>query len=140
MAFLLDTNVFAELRKRHPDHRVVAWVRSTPSGALFTSTLVVGEIRKGIEKVRRRDEQQAARLESWLEDLRRGYADRLLPVTADVAERWGRFNSPDPDPVPVVDGLLAATAEVHGLTLVTRNVKDVGRTGVACLDPSAFEG
>ncbi|NGN66150.1 type II toxin-antitoxin system VapC family toxin [Streptomyces sp. A7024] len=138
MAFLVDTNVFSELRRRKPDSRVVAWVRSTPGGSLFTSTLVVGEIRKGIENVRRRDERQAARLESWLEELRRGYADRLLPVTADVAERWGRFSSPDP--LPVVDGLLAATAAVHGLTLVTRNVKDVGRTGVPCLDPFAFEG
>ena len=70
---------------------------------------------------------------AWLARLERDYADRILPITAEVAEEWGRFNVPDP--VPVIDGLLAATARVHGLTLVTRNVGDLARTGVPLLNP-----
>jgi predicted nucleic acid-binding protein len=131
--YLLDTNVLSELRKRQPSRNVLAWVAATPPGALFTSSLVIGELRKGIENVRRRDQAQATRLADWLAELRTGYGDRILPVTSDIAERWGRFSSPGP--VPVVEGLLAATAQEHGLVLATRNVKDVRRTGVACVDP-----
>ena len=97
--------------------------------------LVVGEIRQGIERLRRRDPSQAAVFETWLATLRRDYADRILPVTVQIADEWGRLNVPDP--VPAIDGLLAATARVHGLTLVTRNTADVARTGVALLNPFA---
>ena len=95
----------------------------------------MGEVRRGIESIRRRDVPSALALELWLATLTDGFADRILPVDRNVAEEWGRLNVPDP--VPTVDGLLAATARVHGLTLVTRNTRDVERTGVPLLDPTA---
>jgi hypothetical protein len=102
---------------------------------LFLSVLVVGEIRRGIERLARRDSVQAKVFEQWLSQLVDVYGDRIIPITADVADVWGRLNVPDP--VPVVDGLLAATALVHGWTLVTRNIDDVASTGVHLLDPFA---
>lgn len=94
---------------------------------------MVGEIRQGVERLRRRDPNQAKVFDRWLAALRRDYGDRVLPITAAVAEEWGRLNAPDP--LPVVDGLLAATAKVHDLTLVTRNTAQVERTGVRLLNP-----
>ena len=133
MSFLLDTDVLWEVRKPAGDANVRAWLASVRGAELYLSVLVVGEIRQGIEGLRRRDQPQAAVFEAWLATLRRYYADRILPVTTEIAEAWGRLNVPVP--VPAIDGLLAATARVHGLTLVTRNTADVARTGVALLNP-----
>lgn len=138
MSYLLDTNVLSEARKPAGDAHVRAWLASVRGAELYLSVLVVGEIRQGIERLRRRDPPQAAVFEAWLATLRRDYADRILPVTAEIAEEWGRLNVPDP--VPAIDGLLAATARVHGLTLVMRNTADVARTGVALLNPFAPRG
>lgn len=102
---------------------------------MFTSVLVLGEIRRGIELIRRRDGPSALALEQWLERLASDFAERVLPIDARVADLWGSLNVPDP--IPTVDGLLAATALVHDLVLVTRNVRDVERTGVRLLDPAA---
>ncbi len=135
MSFLLDTNVLSEIRKRAPDPGVASWFGSVPADKLFLSVLVVGEIRQGIDRLARRDPAQAEIFERWLGQLVNGYADRVVPVTVPIAEAWGRLNVPDP--VPVVDGLLAATALVHDWTLVTRNVSDVASTGVRLLDPFA---
>jgi len=99
--------------------------------------LVVGEIRQGIGRLARRDLAQAEIFEQWLGRLVHAYGDRIVPITARVAEAWGRLNVPDP--VPVVDGLMAATALVHDWTLVTRNADDVASTGVRLLDPFARE-
>lgn len=134
MAFLLDTNVVSELRKRSPDARVVAWQAANSRAAVYLSTMVVGEIRRGVERLRPRDSKQAELLERWLTGLTSTYRDRLLPVTVEVAEEWGRMSATG-QPPPVIDGLMAATARVHGLTLVTRNVADVARTGVALVNP-----
>jgi toxin FitB len=123
----------SEARKAGGNPGVKRWIAGVDSDELFLSVLVVGEIRQGIERLRRRDPDQARVFERWLATLRRDHGDRVLPVTAAVAEEWGRLNVPDP--LPVVDGLLAATAKVHGLTLVTRHVTQVERTGVALLDP-----
>ncbi|HEX4724746.1 MAG TPA: type II toxin-antitoxin system VapC family toxin [Pseudonocardiaceae bacterium] len=133
MNFLLDTNVVSEIRKKVPNVGVATWFDSVSPHELFLSVLVVGEIRQGIQRLARRDSSQAKILEEWLTQLVDGYGDRIVPITADVAEVWGRLNVPDP--LPVVDGLLAATALVHGYTLVTRNVDDVASTGVRLLDP-----
>jgi predicted nucleic acid-binding protein len=133
VSFLLDTNVVSQLRKREPDRAVMSWLASVRAADLHLSVLVVGEIRNGIERLARRDREQASAHERWLVELLDLYADRIAPVTAEVAETWGRINVPDP--LPVVDGLLAATALVHDWTLVTRNVTDVRRTGVRLLDP-----
>ena len=136
MSFLVDTNVLSELRKGpRANARVVDWFRSVDDAALHLSVLVIGELRQGVERLRRRDPPAAAKLDRWLHELIERHADRTLPVDAAVADRWGRLNVPDP--IPAVDGLLAATALVHSLTLVTRNVRDVQRTGVRHLDPFA---
>jgi toxin FitB len=137
VSYLLDTNVVSEIRKKTPDPRVSAWFASVPDDELFLSVLAVGEIRQGIERLARRDLAQAEIFELWLGRLVRAYGDRIVPITARVAEAWGRLNVPDP--VPVVDGLMAATALVHDWTLVTRNVDDVASTGVRLLDPFARE-
>lgn len=134
MAYLLDTNVISELRKTTPNPHVLAWQQRQTRVEAFVSTLAVGEIRQGIERVRPRDPAQADVLERWLTGLVSTYRDRILPVTTAIAEEWGRLNI-SPQPPPVVDGLMAATARVHHLVLVTRNVNDVARTGVAVLNP-----
>ena len=133
MSYLLDTNVLSEVRKPRGDERVKAWFASVRSDQLFLSVLVVGEIRQGVERLKQRDPVQAAVYDTWLDTLRRDYRDRILPITVGIAETWGRFNAPDP--LPVIDSLLAATAHVHKLALVTRNVTDVARTGVSLFNP-----
>jgi predicted nucleic acid-binding protein len=133
VSYLLDTNVVSEIRKKAPDPGVSAWFAAVEADELFLSVLVVGEIRQGIERLARRDPVQAEIFDRWLSQLVRAYGDRVVPVTARVAEAWGRLNVPEP--VPVVDGLMAATALVHDWTLVTRNVGDVASTGVRFLDP-----
>ena len=136
MSWLLDTNIVSELRKgERANPGVRAWFAEAADESLFTSVLVVGELRCGIESIRRRDVPSALALERWLAGLTDGFADRILPVDREVAEQWGSLKVPDP--VPTVDGLLAATALVHGLTLVTRNTRDGARTGVLLLDPTA---
>lgn len=134
MAFLLDTNVISELRKRRRnDSKVQVWLSSVPSDDLFTSVIVIGEIRRGIEKIRPADPVFASRLELWLHALQSDYQGRLLSITEEIAEFWGTLCPNDPLPEP--DGLIAATALYHGMTLVTRNVEHVQRSGVNLLDP-----
>lgn len=134
MKFLLDTNVIAELRKgARANARVRAWFAGVDPDSIVLSVLTIGEIRRGIDNLRRRDLRSARVLERWLRRLVLEHQNRILPVDLTIAEEWGRLNVPDP--IPVVDGLLAATAKVHGLTLTTRNVKDVARTGVSLLNP-----
>lgn len=135
MGFLLDTNIISEVRKKEPHPGVSRWFSSVPENELFVSVLVIGEIRQGVDRLARRDPLQAEMLERWLAGLVAGYEDRIVAITTDVAEAWGRLNVPDP--VPVVDGLLAATALVRGWTLVTRNGRDVASTGVDLLNPFA---
>ncbi len=129
----MDTNVLSETRRPRGDEGVKRWVSSTPSDDLYLSVLVVGEVRRGIERLKRRDPDQAGVYEAWLATVLRDYADRIVPVDVEAADEWGRMSVPDP--VPIVDGLMAATAKVRGMTFVTRNTADVERTGVAVLDP-----
>lgn len=134
MGYLIDTNVLSELQKGdRADPGVRAWYASTAGRELYLSVPVLGEVRQGIERLRRRDPEQAQRLEQRMALIQSRLTDRILPVSAAVAERWGRNNVPDA--LPVIDGLLAATALEHDLTLVTRNVRDVQRSGVRLLNP-----
>ena len=136
MSYLIDTSVLSELRKGpRCDSRVARWFADVAADDVFLSVLAVGEIRRGVERIRRRDAGSARSLEAWLRRLVAEHSDRILPIDGAVAEEWGRLNVPDP--VPVIDGVMAATARVHGLTLATRNVKDIKRTGVACVNPFA---
>ena len=132
--YLIDTNVISEVRKGSRCHPAVrTWWSSTAADEKFLSVLTIYEIRKGIENIRRRDVRSAVTLEKWLLGIIEDHADRILVVDVDIAEECGRLNASGP--LPVIDGLIAATAKVHGLTLVTRNVPDIARTGVDALNP-----
>ena len=135
MSWLVDTNILSELRKgdRAPEG-IRDWFAAAQDGDLFTSVLVLGEIRRGIESLRRRDPTAALALEQWLGRLNASFSDRILPVDGQVADRWGFLNVPNP--LPTIDGLLAATAIVHDLVLVTRNTRDVASTGARVFDPT----
>jgi predicted nucleic acid-binding protein len=134
LSYLVDTKVISELRKgERADPAVRAWFASVEDEEIFLSVLTVGEIRQGVERIRRRDLVAATALDRWLDRVVDMHRDRLVPVDRLVAEEWGRMNVPDP--LPVIDGLLAATAKVTGLTLATRNVADVERTGVDLVNP-----
>jgi predicted nucleic acid-binding protein len=136
VSYLVDTNVLSELRKGPRCHgRVASWFAGVPEESLHLSVLVVGEVRRGIERIRRRDARGAEALDRWLATIVTTYGDRILPVDIRIARTWGGLNVPHP--LPTIDGLLAATALVHGLVLVTRNTKDVARTGAPFLDPFA---
>jgi len=132
--YLVDTNVISEVRKGQRCHEsVAAWWSTVAPEEIFLSVLTIGEIRKGIESVRRRDARSASTLETWLLRLISHYRDQILAIELDVVEEWGWMSVPDP--LPVIDGLIAATAKVRGLTLVTRNIVDFARTGVDCFNP-----
>lgn len=138
MSYLLDSNVISELRK---GERANAYVREWFSGLddaeLFLSVLTLGEIRRGIESIQRRDRTRALVLNRWFHALVTGYETRILSVDQRVTDEWGRMTAVAT--LPVIDGLLAATARVHDLTVATRNLKDIARTGVSCLDPFAAD-
>lgn len=139
MSFLIDTNVVSDLRRgdRAPAS-LVEWFDAQPSSALFLSVVTLGEIRQGIEQLRGRDARQAAGLGRWLGGLVQFYEDRLLYIDGAVAEEWGRLRAQRS--APVVDALLAATARVHRLTLVTRNVRDFNALSVRLLNPYVSAG
>ena len=128
---LLDTVVVSELRKTRPNARVVDWLRRQRESEVFLSVVTIGEIERGISKVEDLDFARA--LAHWLEDLLRFYGDRVLPVTSDIARRWGRLSASLGH--EGADLLIAATAAAHGLTVATRNVRHFAPTGVAVFDP-----
>jgi predicted nucleic acid-binding protein len=136
LSYLIDTNVLSELRRRDPDVNVVRWLADRPASALYLSVLTLGELRKGIEVL---DEgERKRRLIDWMEvELPAYFSGRVLSVNAAVSDRWGRLMAQAKRPLPAIDSLLAATALVHGLTLVTRNVKDFDHPGLTVLDPWA---
>ena len=134
MSLLLDTNVISELRKGpRTDREVAVWFEGVAEEDVHLSVLVVGELRRGIERLRVRDPRQAGALEGWLRRVVREHAERILPVDAAVAEQWGRLAAIRS--ASVIDTLMAATAQVYDLVLVTRNVTDVAWTGVSYLNP-----
>ncbi|MBI5503595.1 MAG: type II toxin-antitoxin system VapC family toxin [Deltaproteobacteria bacterium] len=134
MNYLIDTNIISEVRKGDRcDARVSAWYESIHDDELYLSVLVLGEIRRGFELARARDRAKAVALEAWLGEVGDAFADRILPVGREVADAWGRMAASRP--IPTIDGLLAATAKVHRMTLVTRNEADVADLGARVLNP-----
>jgi hypothetical protein len=135
--FLLDTMVVSEPAKPRPDPRVLAWLESQDPWELAVSVLTLGEIQRGVERMA--DGQGKAELLDWLaRALPAQFGDRVLAVDAGVALAWGTLTTESERmgrPLHVVDGLLLATASVHGLTLVSRNVNDLDRRGVPVLNP-----
>ena len=135
---MLDTNVISELLKPKPEPKIVNWIEATDEDLMFLSVLTIGEIREGINL--HPDSGRRAKLEGWLaSDVRARFEDRILRVDDAVAERWGLLAAKAKIQknyiLPVVDGLLAATAQHHNLILVTRNVDDVAPTGVQLFNP-----
>lgn len=135
--FLLDTNVISELRKARAgkaDPHVAAWVQTVPVGSLFLSVIVIQELEIGTMLAERRDPPQGAVLRMWLDEhVLPSFADRILPVDTAVARRSAALYVPNPQPFR--DALIAATALVHGMTVVTRNLADFKATGVSLLNP-----
>jgi toxin FitB len=132
--YLIDTNVISEIRKkRRCDRNVAAWYASIEDDEIFLSVLVAGEIRKGIELARRRDPRKATALEKWLKEVDFAFGDRMLPIDRAITDEWGAMSAKCP--IPVIDGLLAATAKVRGLILATRNDAQVAELGAQVLNP-----
>jgi toxin FitB len=132
--YLIDTSIISEVCKGNRcDPNVTSWYDTIEDTSLYLSVLVVGEIRKGIERVRPKDNAQARAIENWLKAVDKAFAERILPIDRAVADEWGRLNASRP--LPVIDGLLAATAKVHRMTLVTRNTAGLADLGVHILDP-----
>lgn len=130
--YLLDTNVVSELRKKRPHPGVVAWVRAAPEETLHVSAVSLGEIQAGIEITRRQDGDKAREIERWLDDLAQTY--NVLPVDAPTFRRWARLMHRRADH-HLEDALIAATALVRGLTVVTRNVDDFEPFAVPLINP-----
>jgi toxin FitB len=134
VTYLLDTNVVSETRKQQPARSVAEWIAATLAERLHISVLTLGEIEQGIARLRNRgDQRQAAALERWLQDMETGFADRAPSVTRPIAAVWGRQRHAQP--LPVIDALIAATAKVHDLVVVTRKVKAFEQAGVQVLIP-----
>jgi toxin FitB len=132
--YLIDTNIISEVRKGAKcDRHVAAWYESIADADIYLSVLVVGEIRKGIERARPNNPAQAHALEKWLTDVVWSFAERILPVDQAVADEWGRMSAKRP--LSTIDALLAATAKMNGMTLATRNISDVVDLGVHVLNP-----
>ena len=136
MSYLLDTNVLSELRRKTPNAGVVEWFAQRPASTLYLSVLTLGELRKGVEGMA--DASRRTALLDWLEaELPIFFTGRILSVDAQVADRWGRLVAAANRPVPAIDSLLAATAAHHGLSLVTRNVRDFADFGLEVINPWA---
>jgi predicted nucleic acid-binding protein len=135
--YLLDTNVVSELRKSRrdsADRHVASWASRMATRDLYLSAITVEELEIGVLRLERRDPMQGFNLRGWMNDLvLRTFAGRILPVDSAVAQRSARLHVPNP--CPIRDGFIAATAFVHGMTVVTRNVADFELTGVAVFNP-----
>ena len=136
--YLLDTNVISETRKSRADAGVIAFLSAADAAGLFLSALTLGELRKRVEAKRRSDPAAADRLGAWVNGIETTFADRVLPIGAAIARRWGELAARRS--LPVIDTLIAATAIEHGLTLVTRNTRDLESTGVPLVDPWQSRG
>lgn len=136
--YLLDTNVISETRKSRADAGVIAFLSAANSAGLYLSVLTLGELRRGVAAKRRSDRPAGDQLSLWVDGIEANFSDRLLSVDAQTARLWGELSASRS--LPVVDTLIAATAKNHGLTLVTRNIRDIESTGVRLVDPWTVKG
>ena len=134
--YLLDTNIVSELRRGRPHGAVVAWLREIRNEELHVSAVTIGEIQSGIEITREQDENNAAEIEAWLEQVAETY--NVISMDARAFRSWARLMHRRPDDL-IEDAMIAATAAVHNLTVVTRNVRDFADFGVRTLNPFATE-
>jgi len=134
--YLLDTNVVSEMPRNQPNPHVTAFMASIPESSLFLSVLTIGELRRGVMRKQAKDAAGARKYALFIDRLEATFADRILNVEAEVAKLWGRLSADRPR--PVVDTLLAATAIVHDLTLVTRNTADMSGLPVNLINPWLF--
>lgn len=132
MSFLLDTNVVSEIRRARDPH-VRAWIATVNDAELYLSVLTLGEIRTGVDRLRTGDAAQANVFARWLGELHARFAGRIVPVDTHVADQWGRLNAVASR--STVDSLIAATAQVHELTVATRNTKDFQGCEVPLFNP-----
>ena len=130
--YLLDTNVVSELRRVRPHGAVVAWLKSTRDENLHVSAVTIGEIQAGVEAAREQDQDKAAEIEAWLDQVAETY--NILSMDARTFRSWARLMHRKSDRL-IEDAMIAATAAVHGLTIVTRNVRDFERFGVRTFNP-----
>jgi hypothetical protein len=133
LEYLLDTNILSETRKKQADLRVISFLSNAEPSALYISVLTLGELRKGVALKKRSDPEAAKKIASWVDGLEYSFADRILGIDANTAKLWGELSAERAR--PVVDTLLAASAVVHDLTLVTRNAKDLEGIKLKLLDP-----
>lgn len=135
--FLLDTNVISELRRRRPHGAVLAWLEAVDNASLHLSAVTLGEIQAGVEKAREQDPQKAAEIEAWLQLVEESY--NVLPMDGRTFRRWAKLMHRRSDTL-YEDAMIAATAQVHGLTVVTRNTSDFAALGVDSLNSFDFRG
>lgn len=127
MSWLLDTCALSEYAKRAPAQQVISWLDEQDEASLFISVISLGEIEKGILKLRATDQQRSQKLTAWLGKVEQRFAGRILPLDAAALHVWAQIAAHSElagQPLPVMDALLMATAQCHGLTIVTRNVQD----------------
>lgn len=135
MSYLLDTNVISELVKHTPNESVLKWIDDINSEKLYLSVISIGEIRKGVAGIQ--DPRRQEKISQWLEiDLPDYFEERILNIDLKIADMWGQLQSKNKGhTLPAIDGLIAATAQVHNLTLVTRNTKDFNNVSISILNP-----
>ena len=132
--FLLDTNVISELRRARPHGAVLAWIRATPDKDLYLSAVTIGELQAGVEITREQDSAKAEAIKAWIEQIAAAY--NVLPMDAAAFRRWARLMHRRADELSE-DAMIAATAQAHNLTVVTRNVRDFAPFGIATFNPFA---
>lgn len=135
MSYLLDTNIISELVKQNPTPTVLKWIDRIDTEKLYISVITLGEIRKGVSGIQNQERQE--KISYWLEiELPAYFEERILSIDTKVADMWGRLQSKNKGyTLPAIDGLIAATAHVHGLKLVTRNTKDFINTSIELINP-----
>jgi len=133
LKYLLDTNTVSEPKRKRPDPAVAAWLHGVDQSSLFISVLTLGEIENGVTKLEPKNRIAADALREWAEGIRAHFSSRIIDIDFAIAETWGRISARRS--LPVIDGLLAATALVHGMVFVSRNTRDFSDTGITLLNP-----